>query len=178
MSSSHELDSSFIASAASVELESTTTSQSRKWRAAVWKHCREPTEKENQANLYCTYYTDSTRSWKPIWIPQLLRKPWLLSLSYGICPILLLNGQSSIPFAKCSIELSRAKLRLLIQELLAQSKKLGSGTRIPYDKFSRLHSHLFISLLISRPLQIDCFYLQSVAILLHIMESNKRPFSL
>jgi penicillin V acylase-like amidase (Ntn superfamily) len=62
MSSSHELDSSFIASAASVELESTITSQSRKWRAAVWKHCREPTEKENQANLYCTYCTDSTRS--------------------------------------------------------------------------------------------------------------------
>jgi len=61
MSSSHELDSSFIASA-SVELESSTTSQSRKWRAAVWNHCREPTEEENQAYLYCTYCTDSTKS--------------------------------------------------------------------------------------------------------------------
>jgi hypothetical protein len=61
MSSSQELDSSFIASA-SVELESTTTSQSRKWRALVWKHCRDPTEEENQAYLYCTYCTDSTKS--------------------------------------------------------------------------------------------------------------------
>jgi hypothetical protein len=61
MSSSHELDSSFIAST-SVELELSTTSQSRKWKAAVWKHCREPTEEENQAYLYCSYCTNSTRS--------------------------------------------------------------------------------------------------------------------
>jgi hypothetical protein len=61
MSSSHKLDSSFIASAL-VELESSTASQSRKWKAAVWKHYRKPTEEENQAYLYCSYYTDLTRS--------------------------------------------------------------------------------------------------------------------
>jgi hypothetical protein len=61
MSFSQELNSSFIAFA-SVELKSTTTSQSRKWRALVWKHCRDPTKEKNQAYLYCTYYTDLTKS--------------------------------------------------------------------------------------------------------------------
>jgi hypothetical protein len=61
MSSSHELDSSFIASAL-VELESSTNSQGRKWRAAVWNYYREPTEEENQAYLYYTYYTNSIKS--------------------------------------------------------------------------------------------------------------------
>ena len=60
MSSLYKLDSSFIASA-SVGLESSITSQSRKWKAAVWKHYRKPTEEENQAYLYYSYYTNSTR---------------------------------------------------------------------------------------------------------------------
>jgi hypothetical protein len=57
MSSLYELDSSFRAS---TSVESTTTGT--KWRSAAWKYYREPTKKENQTHLYCTHYTNSTKS--------------------------------------------------------------------------------------------------------------------
>jgi hypothetical protein len=61
MSSSYELDSSFIASAL-VKLESSITSQSQKWRAAIWNYYCKPIEEENQAYLYYTYYTNLIKS--------------------------------------------------------------------------------------------------------------------
>jgi hypothetical protein len=59
MSSSHELDSSSLASAfIDLELEAPS---SRKLRAPVWKHIRNPTEKENQAHFYYIHYNKETR---------------------------------------------------------------------------------------------------------------------
>ena len=60
MSSSHELDSSSLASAL-VDLE-IEPSHSRKLKALVWKHTRDPTEKENQAHFYYIHCNKETRT--------------------------------------------------------------------------------------------------------------------
>jgi len=59
MSSSHKLDSSSLASAlVDLELEAP---YSRKLRAPVWKHIRDPTKEENQAHFYYIHYNKETR---------------------------------------------------------------------------------------------------------------------
>jgi hypothetical protein len=59
MSSLLEPDSSFAS--ASAESITTTQSHGTKWRSPAWKYCRRPIEGENQAYLYCTHCTDSTK---------------------------------------------------------------------------------------------------------------------
>jgi hypothetical protein len=60
MSSSYKLDSSSLASAL-VDLE-IEPSHSRKLKAPVWKHIRNPTKEENQAHFYYIYYNKETRT--------------------------------------------------------------------------------------------------------------------
>jgi hypothetical protein len=62
MSSTNELDSSFVRSATD---ESTTTTQTynKKWKSPVWQYCRRPTaDEKNQDHLYCTRCTLDTES--------------------------------------------------------------------------------------------------------------------
>ena len=57
MSSTNELNSSFVQSAID---ESTTTTQTynKKWKSLVWQYCyRLIADKKNQDHLYCTRYT-------------------------------------------------------------------------------------------------------------------------
>ena len=60
MSSLSELDSSFLASALA-ELISTSQNHT-KWRSPAWEYYHSPTKEENQAYLYCAYYTNSEKS--------------------------------------------------------------------------------------------------------------------
>jgi hypothetical protein len=128
MSSSHELDSSSLASTlVDLELEA---SYSRKLRAPVWKHIRNPTKEENQAHFYCIHYNKETR------------KPYHTSL--------LENIKKHIQgFYKIPIEMAISKNQAIVNLQLRQYYHQATGTSEQEELNTKiLEAHLNISVII------------------------------
>jgi hypothetical protein len=128
MSSLHELDSSSLASAlVDLELEAP---YSRKLRAPVWKHTRDPTEEENQAHFYCIHCNKETR------------KPYHTALSENMKKHI--QGYHKIP-----VEMAISKNQAMVNLQLRQYYHQATGTSEQEELDTEiLEAHLNISVII------------------------------
>jgi hypothetical protein len=128
MSSSHELDSSSLASAL-VDLE-IEPSHSRKLKAPVWKHTRDPTKEENQAHFYCIHCNKETRT------------PYNTSISENI-------KKHIQGFHKIPIEMAISKNQAIVNLQLRQYYHQATGTNEQKELDTEiLEAHLNISVIL------------------------------
>jgi predicted GNAT family acetyltransferase len=128
MSSSHELDSSSLASAlVDLELEAP---HSRKLRAPVWKYTRDPTKEENQAYFYYIHCNEETR------------KPYHTSLSENMKKHI--QGVHKI-LVEMAISKNQAIVNLQLRQYYYQATRTSEQEELNTEI---LEAHLNISVII------------------------------